>query len=110
MDYSRDIIIVAVIETDEKETIVGVGQYEIYSDEIKADVAVMVKDEYQNKGVGSVLISYLSLLAKRQGLMSFTADVLFENKSMLHLLEKSGFDIVKRSEDGVHEMVINFGE
>ena len=110
VDYSRDIVIVAVVETDEKETIVGVGQYEIYSDQIKADVAVMVKDEYQNKGVGSVIISYLSLLAKRQGLMSFTADVLFENKSMLHLLEKSGFDIVKRSEDGVHEMVINFKE
>jgi GNAT superfamily N-acetyltransferase len=97
-------------EIYEKEIIVGVGQYEIYSGEMKADVALMVKDEYQNKGVGSVLISYLSLLAKRQGLMNFTADVLFENKTILHLLEKSGFDVVKRSEDGVHEMAISFEE
>ncbi len=110
VDYSRDMIIVAVVEKDEKEIIVGVGQYEIYSGEMKADVALMVKDEYQNKGVGSVLISYMSLLAKRQGLTNFTADVLFENKTILHLLEKSGFDVVKRSEDGVHEMAISFEE
>ncbi len=108
VDYSKDMIIVAVVEQGKKELIAGVAQYEIYGDGLKADLAFMVKDEYQNKGVGSVLISYISLLAKKQGLLGFTADVLYENKPMLHLLEKGGFDIEKHSEDGIHEMVINF--
>ena len=55
----------------------------------------MVRDDYQNKGIGTALLSYLTYLAKREGLMGFTAEVLVENKPMLHLFEKMGFDIQK---------------
>ncbi|MBN1574884.1 MAG: GNAT family N-acetyltransferase [Deltaproteobacteria bacterium] len=110
VDYSRDMTIIAVIEQEEKEVIVGVAQYKIFGDGMKADMAMMVKDEYQNKGIGSVLLSYMSLLAKRQGLLGFTGNVLVENKLMLHMLERSGFDVEQRSEDGIHEVVLNFRE
>jgi len=39
----------------------------------------------------------LTFLAKRQGLLGFTAEVLMENQPMLHLFEKMGFDIEKRT-------------
>ena len=54
------------------------------------------------------LLSYLTYLAKRQGLLGFTADVLMENKSMLHLLEKMGFDMEKRSAEGLYELKMMF--
>jgi len=68
----------------------------------------VVGDDYQNRGIGRELLSYLTHLAKRQGFLGFTADVL-ENKSMLHLSEQMGFDIEKRGAEGVYELKMGFG-
>ena len=93
---------------DGKDTIVGVGQYEINKDMHTAEVALVVKDLYQNKGVGTELLSYLTYLARRQGLLGFTAEVLVGNRPMIELFERMGFDIEKRSEEGVYEMYMRF--
>jgi RimJ/RimL family protein N-acetyltransferase len=47
-------------------------------------------------------------LAKKQGLLGFTAEVLVDNQAMLHLFEKMGFDIDKRSGEGVYELRMTF--
>ena len=47
-------------------------------------------------------------MAKREGLYGFTAEVLLENKPMLHLFSKMGFDIQKRSSQGVYELQMAF--
>ncbi|HWQ18447.1 MAG TPA: GNAT family N-acetyltransferase [Methanotrichaceae archaeon] len=109
VDYSRRMVILAVIEgPEEKETIVGLGQFDINRDAHTAEVALVVRDKYQNQGVGSEILSYLTYLAKRRGLLAFTADVLVENKPMIALFEKMGFDIEKRNEEGVYEMSLRF--
>ena len=109
-NYTRNTVLVAVITRGEKEIMVGVGQYQLYGKELKAEAAIAVRDDYQNRGIGTELLSYLTYLAKRQGLMSFTADVLVENQPMLHLFEKVGFDVERRNEEGVYEMTLNFRE
>jgi RimJ/RimL family protein N-acetyltransferase len=108
VDYARKMEILAVVQDKEKETIVGLGQYELNRDMHTAEVALVVKDEYQNQGVGTELLSYLTYLSRRQGLLGFTAEVLVENMQMLRLFEKMGFDIEKRSEEGVYEMRMRF--
>jgi len=67
-----------------------------------------VRDDCHDKGVGFELLSYLTLLARRQGLLGFTAEVLTENRPMLHLFEKMGFDIDRRSSEGVYELKMMF--
>ncbi|RPI89760.1 MAG: GNAT family N-acetyltransferase, partial [Spirochaetales bacterium] len=61
-----------------------------------------------NRGIGTEILTYLTYLAKRRGLSAFTAEVLVENKPMVHVFEKSGFDIEKRGSEGVYEMKLNF--
>jgi len=68
----------------------------------------VVKDRYQRKAVGLELLSYLTYLARKQGLLGFTAEVLAENTPMMNLFEKMGFDIQKRREEGVYEMRMRF--
>jgi RimJ/RimL family protein N-acetyltransferase len=80
IDYSKDMVILAVISRGETEQIVGVGQYGVLESTHSAEVAFAVRDEYQNKGIGSELLRYLTYLAQRQGLHGFTAEVLMENK------------------------------
>jgi RimJ/RimL family protein N-acetyltransferase len=73
-----------------------------------AEVALVVRDKYQNQGVGSEILSYLTYLARRQGLLCFTAEVLMDNRPMMALFERMGFDIERRSEEGVYELCLRF--
>ena len=110
VDYSKKMEILATIVEKERETVVGLGQYELNSDMHTAEVALVVRDSYQGQGVGRELLYYLIYLARRQGLLGFTAEVLVENRSMVLLFEKMGFDTEKRSEEGVYGMHMWFRE
>jgi RimJ/RimL family protein N-acetyltransferase len=85
------------------------GQYAINEAAHSAELAFAVLDEFQNKGIGWELITYLTYLAKREGLLGFTAEVLVENRPMLHLLEKMGFDMERHNDGGVWELRMSFG-
>jgi len=110
IDYTKQMSILAVMQEGEKEIAIGLGQYIIDEESHTAEVAFAVRDGYQNKGMGTELLSYLSYLAKRSGLLGFTAAVLEENRPMLHLFEKMGFDIERRSAEGVYELKMRFRE
>ena len=101
-------VIVAVIQQEAIETIVGVSQYGIDSTSHSAEVAFVVRDDYQNKGIGSELVHYLTFLAKTAGLLGFTAEVLVENRGMLHLFVKTFPELQKRMINGVYELKMHF--
>lgn len=104
VDWTRKMEILAVLPGKDKETIVGLGQYELNPDMHMAEAALVVRDTCQGQGIGTELLAYLIYLARRQGLLGFTADVLAENKSMIGLFEAMGFETDKRREEGVYEM------
>ena len=108
IDYTKSMEIVAVIHDGEKEEIVGLGQYFIDEKTHTADVAFAVRDDYQNRGIGYELVTYLAHIARKQGLLGFTAEVLIDNKPMLRLFEKLGGKRAFRTSDGVIEMKISF--
>jgi acyl-CoA hydrolase/GNAT superfamily N-acetyltransferase len=108
IDYTRQMVILAATRQGEKEVIIGTGQYSMIEATHSAEVSFAVRDNYQNKGIGTELFSHLTYLAKRQGLLGFYAEVLVENKAMLHLFDKMGFDIKKRREEGVYELEMTF--
>ncbi|MCK9405924.1 MAG: GNAT family N-acetyltransferase [Methanothrix sp.] len=110
VDWSLKMEILAVIKEKEREreTIIALGQYELNPDKYMAEVAIVVKDEYHGMGVGKELLSYLTYIARRHGLLGFTADTLVENKAMVSLFEKMGFYTEKRREEGVYEMKMLF--
>jgi acyl-CoA hydrolase/GNAT superfamily N-acetyltransferase len=110
IDYSREIEIAAILKQNEAEVMVGLGQYAIEPNSHSAEIAFAVRDEYQNKGIGKELLSYLTLLAKKQGLLGFTAEVLVENQPMLHLFQEAGFLMDKRVEEQVYELKMTFVE
>lgn len=108
IDYTREMAILAVVGETSREEIVGVGRYFIDPDTHTAEVAFAVRDTCQDQGIGSSLLSYLTYLAKRQGLLGFTAEVFADNAPMLHVFEKGGFDIQKRTIAGICEMKMTF--
>jgi acyl-CoA hydrolase/GNAT superfamily N-acetyltransferase len=108
IDYTKEMVILAVDQKGEKETVLGIAQYGIDEYSHTAEAAFVIRDDRQNRGIGTILLEYLTTLAKRRGLLGFTAEVLVENRPMLHLFEKMGFDIQKRSSSGVYELKMAF--
>ena len=108
IDYTIQLVILAIIGSADNELIVGIGQYGIDEESHTAEVAFAIRDEYHNRGIGTEMLSYLTYLAKREGLLGFTAEVLIDNKPMLHVFEKGGFDIKKKSDAGVYDLKMAF--
>lgn len=104
VDYFQKMVLIAVMRKDDRESICGLGQYDINSDMFTADVALVVRDDCQNRGVAAELLSYLVYLAKKQGLLGFTAEVLAGNDPVFRLFKKMGFAVSKRRESGVYEL------
>jgi ribosomal protein S18 acetylase RimI-like enzyme len=104
VDYFQKMVLIAIMEKDDRESICGLGQYDINNDMFTADVALVVRDDCQNRGVAAELLSYLVYLAKRQGLLGFTAEVLAGNDAVFRLFKKMGFAVSKRRDSGVYEL------
>jgi len=101
-DNAKGVSIVAIVQQEENEKIIGLGQYYINETNYSAEISFATSDEYQNNGIASILLSHLTYLAQKNGLLSFTASVLAENRSMVKVLKKVGF-VHKATEDGISE-------
>lgn len=108
IDYTKQVVLVVFRGDEHNQYIAAVGQYGINEGTHTAEVAFAVRDDQQNSGIGFQLLKYLTYLAKRQGLLGFEADVLVENRPMLHVFEKGGFDIKKKIDSGVYELTLMF--
>ncbi len=110
IDYTTEVILLAFTHEAEREQLVALGQYAIIGVTHTADVAFVVRDDHQEMGIGRELLRYLTLLAKKQGLLGFTADVIISNSRMMRLFESMGFDVQKHISDGIYEMKMTFLE
>ncbi|MEM0498381.1 MAG: GNAT family N-acetyltransferase [Methanothrix sp.] len=106
IDYTREMVILAVVEEDEREVVVGLGQYSIAEGTHTAEVAIVVRDDYQRKGVGMEILSYLVYLARKQGLFYLNAEVLVENQAVLRMFERLNLRTERKLEGGVYSVKI----
>ena len=87
VDYHSRVALVAFMDG----AMVGVGRYERLPDTTSAEVAFVVADAYQGRGLGTVLLEQLAEAGRSCGLDHFVADVLAENQSMLRVFRDVGF-------------------
>lgn len=69
-----------------------------------AELAEIVEDAHQGRGIGSRLLRHMLELAQRLGFQNVVATVLAENAQMLAVLEKTGLDWSREPDDGVLTM------
>ncbi|WP_327022115.1 bifunctional acetate--CoA ligase family protein/GNAT family N-acetyltransferase [Micromonospora sp. NBC_01739] len=84
------------------ERIVAVGRYERLGPAAPdAEVAFVVEDAYQGRGIGSVLLEHLADAARRAGIVNFVAEVLPANGAMLRVFADFGYQVQQQFADGV---------
>jgi len=93
IDYQQDIAIVGVVPGVSDEEIVAIAQYFLDPKTLAAEVAFIVHDEWQQKGMGTFLLDYITQIAKQRGVKRFYAKVLPTNKPMLAIFHNSGYKV-----------------
>jgi acyl-CoA synthetase (NDP forming)/ribosomal protein S18 acetylase RimI-like enzyme len=69
--------------------------------EVEAEVAFLVDDAHQGRGISTVLLEHLAAIAAAAGITRFVADTLPDNKRMLRVFHEAGFGDQRRFADGV---------
>ena len=110
VDYKDELAIVGTIHDTSGEKLIAVGRYIKNPGTDTAEVAFLVRDQWQNRGIGTFLFEYLVKIAKENGFSGFTAEVLLENKSMLQLFYNSPYKITSKFEDGIYHVSFPFAD
>jgi acyl-CoA synthetase (NDP forming)/RimJ/RimL family protein N-acetyltransferase len=105
LDFVRRAALVATLRIDDEERIIATARYAVTGDAPeppwRAEVAFTVGDVFQGRGLGTLLLEHLVVLARANGITEFEADVLGENNRMLGVFAKSGFRVRRSLAAGV---------
>jgi GNAT superfamily N-acetyltransferase len=80
--------------------IVGVGRYERLDTTDEAEVAFVVTDAYQHRGIAGRLLVHLAATARSHGIARFQAQTMSENRDMLRVFFSSGYPVTTTSDGG----------
>ncbi|NIA12635.1 MAG: GNAT family N-acetyltransferase [Nitrospiraceae bacterium] len=108
IDHRNEVAIVGTIEEADGEHIIAVGRYYLDPKTNRAEVAFIVDDHWQGRGIGGFLLKHLITIAKRNGIAGFTAEVLRENRAMQTVFNHSGCHVESQLKEGVYFFDLNF--
>jgi RimJ/RimL family protein N-acetyltransferase len=100
VNFTDHVALVATIAHDGHSEIAGGARYVLVQPDI-AEVAFMVIDEFQGRGVGTALMRHLIFLARSASLKRLVADILPENTAMLNVFQKTGLHQATTRSQGV---------
>ncbi|MDQ1521257.1 MAG: hypothetical protein QOI55_2330 [Actinomycetota bacterium] len=95
IDYRDHMALAALIGDD----IVAVARYDRVG-ERRAEVAFTVQDDQHGRGLGTLLLEHLAVIARSHGIDEFAADTLPGNSKMLNVFAAAGWDVDRRFADG----------
>jgi GNAT superfamily N-acetyltransferase len=91
LDSEHQATFVAVTTEDAHDRIVGISRYSTDADGLRCECAVTVDDDWQNKGLGTLLMRHLIEVARRRGIRSMYSIDSAENVAMTDLAVFLGF-------------------
>ena len=110
LDYRKNVSIVGLARKGQYQEIVAIGTYAAAEDG-RAEVAFVVREDFQNQGIAGYLLGRLRDIAKQNGFKGFVAVVLGTNESMLHVFRRQYPDaVVSTLPSKDLEIVMDFGE
>ena len=106
VDYARRLALLAEHGPPGDPELVGVARYEPTDQPDTAEIAFVIQDGWQNRGLGTLMLDALLAAAEARGIRRFRAWVLASNARMIDLLVRFT-DVQERSmESGVTELLL----
>jgi len=105
VDYRKNMSIIGLVQKGGHKEIIAIGSY-ARDDDDSAEVAFVVREDFQKMGITSYLLEVLEKIAKENHYKRFTATVLRENRAMLHVFKKK-YPHARKSHSGGNEVLIS---
>ena len=106
IDYERTLSVVGLDDAAAPGRIVAEGRFMREADRPSAEIAFLVDEDYQGRGIASFLYRMLARLARDRGISRFTAAILSSNRKMLAVIERGPFPVVAELSEGVYGVAI----
>ncbi len=103
VDHSDRVALIVLLG----DQLIAVGRFERLPDRDEAEVAFLVEDAHQGRGLGSVLLEHLAAAAQERGIRRFVAEVLAENGKMISVFRDAGYEATKSYDEGVVHLVFD---
>ena len=106
VDHRDRVALVATLN----DAIVGVVRYDRFPGSQDAEVAFVVEDGHQGRGLGPLLLEHLAGAARERGITGFTADVLPTNRAMLGVFRTAGYTTARKLTEGYVELTFSISQ
>ncbi len=93
LDYEQNMALVVCRPVERGEEIIAMARYDVDLATRLAEIAFVVRDEWQRRGVGTLLMRRMAEIARDRGLKGFQGEVLVSNRAMMALFQKSGLQL-----------------
>ena len=107
VDYRDSLSIVGLIGEHDQQNLIAEARFIRYKDKPMADVAFVVDEAYQGRGIASFMYQMLARLAKERGITALAADVLVSNPSMLKVFENADYPVKAKLDGGAYALTID---
>ena len=104
VDYVNSYAFVAEAVEAGQKVMVAVGRYSRLPSGTSAEVAFVIDDVYQERGIGTKMIEWLAIVARKNGIDTFEALVLPENTMMMSVFQGYGFHMSKQLKNDVYHV------
>ena len=91
-DFKENGCLLAIIGEGRYKKVIGLGNYIATGNGHTAEVAFLIEDAYQGRGISTILLERLAGLAAANGFIDFEAEVLPDNQPMMNVFKSSGFE------------------
>jgi GNAT superfamily N-acetyltransferase len=108
LNYEHNMALIVSRVVNDNEDIIGMGRYDVDPATLMGDIALVVRDEQHNHGIGTVLMRRMAEIGKARGLAGFSANVVVQNKAMMAIIQKSGYTVHTDLQDGVYHVELCF--
>jgi len=108
IDYDREMALVAIRKNPQSggDELIGVGRLTRQHAAGEAELAVIVTDRYQGRGLGTELVRQLIEIARKEKLQHVLAHMLADNHAMLSLARRFHFDVRRDEDDAVYRTAV----
>lgn len=97
VDHDDRVALVAELDDE----LIAVARYDRLPGTSSAEVAFVVSDDHQGRGLGTLLLEHLAAAARERGITRFFADTLPENRRMIGVFRDAGWVTSAKLQDGV---------
>ena len=98
VDYQERMALVAEVKEEGEDNIIAVARYDMLSgsEPGAAESAIVVRDDYQNRGLGTIIMIRLLNYAREHGVAYFLATIHASNARIMNFVKRSGFPFERK--------------